>query len=84
MSSLDPVFVQAPAILPSAFPSLGDSDSLGGEERVDNNGLSSINSAARPSGSDPREPITELMDIFDDHDPFVMGWGRPFLDGEHT
>ncbi|KAJ7122954.1 hypothetical protein C8R44DRAFT_670778 [Mycena epipterygia] len=82
MSSLDPVFGQTPAIIPSVFPTLGDAASLGGEGHVDNNGLS-INSSTRPSDNDPREPITELMDIFDDHDPFIMGWGRPFLDDHH-
>ncbi|KAJ7126294.1 hypothetical protein C8R44DRAFT_781547 [Mycena epipterygia] len=75
--SLDTLSVQAPAIPPSIFPSLGDSPSMVDVLYADNIGLDSETPSIVGSVNNSKEPFT---DIFHDHSLFKPGWGGPFLE----
>ncbi|KAJ7077614.1 hypothetical protein C8R44DRAFT_896213 [Mycena epipterygia] len=75
LSESNPGFVPAPTIVPPAVLPLGESASIR-DVCAEDIGL---HSTTTPSADDPRDPISELMDIFDDDDPYMTGW--PFLDG---
>ncbi|KAJ7163867.1 hypothetical protein C8R43DRAFT_1122831 [Mycena crocata] len=85
-SALDrAIFVPEPVMLPSSlFPCLGNSDSMIGEGCIDNSGLDpAMTASVIPCISSPSELVSsDMMGIFDGHDPFIMGWAGSFLD-EH-